>query len=386
MNILVLNVGSSSIKYELFANERSVRAGTIDGIGAHAQHTVRGERIHGESRPVAAANHHEALRLLFFMLRKEKIRLHAIGHRIVHGGMHDRPIRLTRKLLAELHTVSELAPLHNPPQLEAIEACMKLFPVPQVAVFDTAFYHALPPRAAMYAIPYELAQKYGIRRYGFHGTSHRYVLEQAGNLLRKMLRKDVRKLRVISCHLGNGCSMTAIAKGKIMDTSMGFTPLEGLMMGTRSGDLDPSIVAFIAEHEHLSPLDVERMLNFQSGLLGVSGLSNDMRVLLKATGARVRLALDMFVYRVVKYLGAYTAAMGGIDVIIFTAGIGENCPPIRERVLAHLTHLGISLDKRKNSENATIISDAKSRVIVMVVHTDEALLIARETAKVMRSR
>jgi len=377
MNILVLNVGSSSVRYELFANERSVRVGAIDGIGGHARHI-----IDGESGPVTAANHHEALRLLFFMLRKEKIRLHAIGHRIVHGGMHDRPIRLTRKLLDELHKVSELAPLHNPPQLAAIEACMKLFPVPQVAVFDTAFYHALPPRAAMYAIPLELAQKYGIRRYGFHGTSHRYVLEQAG----KLLKKDMRRLRVISCHLGNGCSMTAIAKGKVMDTSMGFTPLEGLMMGTRSGDLDPSIVAFIAEHEHLSPLDVERMLNFQSGLLGVSGLSNDMRVLLKATGARVRLALDMFVYRIVKYLGAYTAAMGGVDVIIFTAGIGENCPSIRERVLAHLAHLGISLDRRKNSENATIISDAKSRVTVMVIPTDEALLIARETAKVMRSR
>jgi acetate kinase len=375
MTVLVLNVGSSSIKYEIFVSGRPTHRGMIDGIGGHARHI-----LDGEVRPVAAANHLEALRVLLFLFRQQKLKLKAIGHRVVHGGRIDRPVRITKAVLEELRQASELAPLHNPPQVAAIEACMKLFPVPQVAVFDTAFFHGMPERAARYAIPHELADKHGIRRYGFHGTSHQYVAEEACRLL----KKDLRKLRVITCHLGNGCSMAAISKGRPIDTSMGFTPLEGLMMGTRSGDLDPAIVAFLAERERLSPYDVESLLNHRSGLLGVSGVSNDMRELLKAKGARARLAVEMFTYRIVKYLGAYAAALGGVDLIVFTAGIGENSPIIRERILSRLAHLGVSVDRRRNAENANVISDAKSKVTAMVVPTHEAAMIARETLRALR--
>lgn len=377
MNTLVLNVGSSSIKYTVFSQEKPLLYGIIGEIGQNAHHIISGEH-----HAVAASNHREALRLIFFRLRKEKCRLHAIGHRVVHGSMHRQPVRITKKLLEDLQKISELAPLHNPPQIAAIEACMKLFSAPQVAVFDTSYYHSMPSHACTYALPHDLVQKHGIRRYGFHGISHHYVVQEACRLL----KKNERRLRIISCHLGNGCSMTAVAFGKVVDTSMGFTPLEGLMMGTRSGDIDPSIVPFLVEHEHLSPQEVEKMLNFQSGLLGVSGMSNDVRVLLQTKTARTKLALDMFVYRVVKYIGAYTAAMNGVDVIIFTAGIGEHAASIREQIASRLSYLGIVLDKKKNGENAIIISDGRSRVIVMVVPTNEALMIARETMRALRSR
>lgn len=259
---------------------------------------------------------------------------------------------------------------------------MKLFSVPQVAVFDTAFYHAMPAHASLYAIPYELAQKHRIKRYGFHGTSHQYVAQEAC----RILNKEMRRLRMITCHLGNGCSITAIKNGKAVDTSMGFTPLEGLMMGARSGDIDPSIVPFLMEQEHLSSTDVERMLNEQSGLLGVSGVSNDIRAIMKTKSARARLAVDMFVYRIAKCIGAYVAAMNGVDVIVFTAGIGEHQAMIRERVTGYFAYLGIVLDKKKNHENASVVSDKRSKAIVMVVPTNEALMIARETARVVRSK
>ncbi len=381
MNILVLNVGSSSVKYEIFPNHlttnQPVIGGMIEEIGRHAHLIVGNAR-----QQVAAANIHEALRLVFFQLRKEKIALHAIGHRVVHGGGLHAPVRITLKLLDELRKLSVLAPLHNPPQIEAIEACMKLFSVPQVAVFDTAFYHAMPAHASLYAIPYELAQKHRIKRYGFHGTSHQYVAQEAC----RILNKEMRRLRMITCHLGNGCSITAIKNGKAVDTSMGFTPLEGLMMGARSGDIDPSIVPFLMEQEHLSSTDVERMLNEQSGLLGVSGVSNDIRAIMKTKSARARLAVDMFVYRIAKCIGAYVAAMNGVDVIVFTAGIGEHQAMIRERVTGYFAYLGIVLDKKKNHENASVVSDKRSKAIVMVVPTNEALMIARETARVVRSK
>lgn len=393
MNILVLNVGSSSIKYTVFSQEKPLLSGVIEEIGGSAHHIITNvinaanqtlHNLHNNtphgSQAVAASNHHEALRLIFFRLRKERCKLHAIGHRVVHGGMLRQPVKITKKVLENLRKISELAPLHNPPQIAAIEACMKLFSAPQVAVFDTSYHNSMPLQASTYAIPIDLARKHGIRRYGFHGISHHYVVQEAC----KLLKKSERRLRLISCHLGNGCSMTAIALGKVMDTSMGFTPLEGLMMGTRSGDIDPSVIPFLAEREHLSSRDVERMLNFQSGLLGVSGVSNDVRVLLQTKTARAKLALDVFVYRVVKYIGAYTAAMNGVDVIIFTAGIGEHATSIREQIVSRLSYLGVLLDKKKNAENASIISDAKSKVAVLVVPTNEALMIARETITALR--
>jgi acetate kinase len=322
----------------------------------------------------------------------EEIR--AVGHRVVHGGMKfGASTLITEPVIAAVEACIELGPLHNPPNLAGIRACAAVLPdTPQVAVFDTAFGQTLPPEAYHYAIPYELFEKYALRRYGFHGTSHRYVsLVAAEQLEARGLPRAEQKL--ITCHLGNGCSMTAVSGGRCVETSMGLTPLEGLVMGTRSGDLDPAAVWFIMEHEGIGTDEVDALLNKKSGLLGVSGVSSDMRDVLAAAqqgNARARLALDLYCYRVRKYLGAYCAVLGGLHAVVFTAGVGENSASIRAGCLRNLEHLGLELDAAAN-ESATgrglvrDIATASSPARILVIPTNEELMIARDALEIIAS-
>lgn len=301
-------------------------------------------------------DHHMGLELI---LRKTR-RIEAIGHRVVHGGQEfKKPTKINDYVIKKIEGCFKLAPLHNPANMAGIKACMKLLPgVTQVAVFDTAFYQTLPPQAFIYALDYRYYQKYAIRKYGFHGTSHEYVAGEAA----RRLKKPLSKLRLITCHLGNGCSISAIKFGKAVDTSMGFTPLEGLVMGTRSGDIDPAVVTFLMRKEKLSPNRIEDILNKESGLKGISGISNDFRDLKKAArrNIRARLAIDIFIYRLKKYIGAYIMAMGGVDAIVFTAGIGENHASIRRGATQGLKSLA-------------------NKAKILVIPTDEELMIARQT-------
>ena len=405
MNVLVLNSGSSSLKFQLIATD-------MDRIAKNAdQRLLRGEvaRIGGEAiitlRKADAAQQtltapiRDVSAALDFVLRwivsdksgLEQVHgpgdVHAVGHRVVHGGERfTESAVITDEVLKGIEDCIELAPLHNPNNIKGILAARSLFGTgtPQVAVFDTAFHHTLPEHAYLYAIPYHLYRRHRIRRYGFHGTSHRYVAYRF-RVLRNVTREQT---HVITFHLGNGCSAAAIRNGHPVDTSMGMTPLEGLVMGTRSGDLDPAIVNLISTKEGLSAHEVEALLNTQSGLLGISGLTNDMRVLqaeLKEhDDRRARVAIEVFCYRARKYVGAFLAAMGGADGIVFTGGIGENSPEIRSQICAGLEWAGLTIDPERNKKmvgKEGIISSEGSRLAAYAIPTDEELLIARDTVR-----
>ncbi len=356
MFILVINCGSSSAKYQLFhiKREKPLAKGVIERIGE------KGSRC---------GSHHDAVRMIKNKLLSRKSGIIGIGHRVVHGEeAFGESAIIDKKVLKLIESFCEIAPLHNPHAVAGIKACGHYFPgVPQVAVFDTAFHQTMPERAYVYGLPFNFYKKYKIRRYGFHGTSHRYVSGEAA----KRLKKPLGKLKIITAHLGNGCSMAAVMRGKSVDTTMGFTPLEGLLMGTRSGDLDPAVVTFLMKKERLGAKEANALLNKKSGFLGVSGLSNDMRDVLSGvrTGnRRAKLAFDIFVYRIKKYIGAYHAVMGGLDAVVFTGGIGENVPRIK---------------KTLSREFSGVFS---RKVKFLTIPTKEELLIARDTYGLIKKR
>jgi len=402
MKILVLNSGSSSLKYQLIDahTEEVVAKGLAEciGVAQRCGQIVQETKLAGKISFETEMNcHDDAMDRVFALLTdpekgvvKRVDEIAAVGHRVVHGGeKFVQPTLVTDDVLEGIEKVSQLAPLHNPPNIAGIRACMRLMPgIPQVAVFDTAFHATIPDCAFMYALPYDYYTAFGVRRYGFHGTSHQYV---AGIALDMLAKRGVapEASRIVTCHLGNGCSMTAIRGGRAVDTSMGLTPTEGLVMGTRSGDLDPAILVYLARRLDAPASDIDRIINKESGLLGVSGLSSDMRDIEEAAAkghARAALALEVFCYRIRKYIGAYAAAMGGIDAIVFTAGIGENSPVVRERACRHLGFLGVELDEAKNASErgrAVDLAKASSRVRVLLVPTNEERMIARETMRVI---
>ncbi len=400
MKILVLNCGSSSIKFQLIetdeqkrrqGNESRLAKGSVQKIGsaeAQIDFQAQGQKKISHTQPIY--EHTTGIEnILQRLVEPEKgvikdvEEIEAVGHRVVHGGEYfSRSTIINREVEKGIRDCIELAPLHNPPNLWGYQATREVLPsVPQVAVFDTAFHQTMTPSAYIYGLPYCLYERYKIRRYGFHGTSHRYVLLR----LAKILARPVKELDVITCHLGNGCSIASIKGGQSVDTSMGFTPLEGLVMGTRCGDIDPALVPFILEREDLRLEEVNNMLNKHSGLIGISGLSNDMRTLEDASkegDQKAALAIDIFAYRVQKYIGAYLAGMNGADAIVFTAGIGENSPMVRERVCKNMDALGVEFDSRENARlqgKEGCISRESSPVKVFVIPTDEELLIARDT-------
>ncbi len=390
MRVLVLNCGSSSIKYQFIDTEKqfALAKGMVERIGMNSAVLTHSRYDNDEIKIVGEIlDHTIAIEyVLGVMLSKnhgvidDKDDIDAVGHRVVHGGeTFSGSVLITDEVMAALQENIELAPLHNPPNIKGIQATKRLLPnTPQVGVFDTAFHVKMPPKAYLYGIPYELYKKYKIRRYGFHGTSHLFVSNKAAELL----GKDVSELKIVTAHLGNGCSMAAVLHGRSVDTTMGFTPLEGLMMGTRSGDLDPSLILYIMGKEGLTLGEAGTLLNKHSGLIGVSGESSDMREIIKAANEnnkRSKYALEMFTYKIKKYLGAYAAAMGGIDVFVFTGGIGENAPLIREMVCEDLRFLGIELDQEKNNKKELIISKDDSKVKVMRIPTNEELVIALDT-------
>ncbi len=393
MRVLVINAGSSSIKYQLFnmTDESVIVKGLVERIGEPMARVVREIDGRKESREVACPDHGVAFRELSADVAgpagvlKSIDEIDAVGHRVVHGGEDfTDSTRITEAVLKEIRAWVPLAPLHNPPNLTGIEAAMQLLPnVPHVAVFDTAFHQSMPRHAFVYAMPYEYYKDDHIRRYGFHGTSHRYVSERAAH----MLKRNPDKVRCITCHLGNGCSMAAVRGGKSVDTSMGLTPLEGLVMGTRSGDIDPAIIFHLADVKGLGLNEVNDVLNKQSGLLGISGVSNDMRSIEEAAAEgneRALLARDVFAYRVRKYIGQYLAVLGGAEAIIFTGGIGENNSGMRQRCVSGLQELGIEIDVDKNAASRgreEDVSTPTSRVRVLIIPTNEELVIARDTAK-----
>ena len=392
MYVLIINAGSSSVKFTLFKKDdlKVVADGIVERIGIkgttiHMKNT-EGKRI---SKETHVADTRRAVELIADLLAdKNGVDIAGIGHRVVHGGeMINSSVVVDGRVKQIVKECFELAPLHNPPNLEGIEACEDIFPgVPQVAVFDTAFHTTLPEYAYLYGLPYPLYREDRIRRYGFHGTSHQYICRTAADFLGTPL-KD---LKIISCHLGNGCSITAVDGGRSIDTSMGFTPLEGLMMGTRCGDLDPAIVFYLMEHKHLDPRQINDLLNKQSGLLGLAGIgSSDLRDIFKAEKSgnqQAVTALNVFAYRIKKYIGAYAFAMGGIDAVVFTAGIGENSPGIREMVCRGLEGLRIVMDTEKNVAGNLAereIQHNDSRVKILVIPTDEEKQIALETIELL---
>lgn len=396
MKILVLNCGSSSVKYQLFNMEQEtvLAKGLVERIGL--EQAVLNHQPQGKGKMVFQENipdHSTAIKLVLDALINPQHgvlqsidEIEAVGHRTVHGGSEfAQSVLIDEKTMETLKRLYDLAPLHNPPAVKGIEACRQILPkVPQVAVFDTAFHQTMPPCAYLYSLPYELYEKYGIRRYGFHGTSHKYVAHRGAELIGRPLTE----LKTITCHLGNGASITAIAQGKSIDTSMGFTPLEGLTMGTRCGDIDPAIVTFLMEKEGLDVGGINELMNKKSGVLGISGVSSDFRDLEQAAAQghkRAQLALDRFAYEVKKYIGAYVAALGGLDMLIFTAGLGENSPEMREAVLSGLEYLGIEIDHHKNQIRGQEreISKETSKVKVLVVPTNEELMIARDTKEIV---
>ncbi len=406
MNILVLNAGSSSLKFQLIATDleriaqdedRRLCRGGVDHFGPQAEFTFEADGGKRHKQKAAIGDVHAALdKVLGWLVSEDSgIReiqsvrdIEAVGHRVVHGGERfTESAIITDAVMQGIRECSELAPLHNPKNIEGIEAARKFCgpDVPQVAVFDTAFHHRLPAHAFLYAIPYAFYEKYRIRRYGFHGTSHRYVAHRYRQL-QNVTREET---NVISLHLGNGCSAAAIAGGYPVDTSMGMTPLEGLVMGTRSGDIDPSLVSTIAQREKLSLEKVEALLNTESGLLGISGVSNDMRELQREASEKANgqagMAIEVFCYRAKKYIGAYLAAMGGrVQAVIFTGGIGENSPEIRARICEGLEWAGLRIDKELNAKTVGaegLISAEGSTLPVFCIPTDEELLIARDTLR-----
>ncbi|OGS27614.1 MAG: acetate kinase [Elusimicrobia bacterium RIFOXYB2_FULL_48_7] len=378
--ILVLNCGSSSVKYVLFDNTLNrITKGNVERIGSPDAFIV------SDTKEVCSVPDHKTaveiiLEKLFKNAIKDKDDIKAIGHRVVHGGEKmTQPSIVDDEVKSEIKKCFPLAPLHNPHHLAGILAIEQLLPgVPNVAVFDTAYYKTIPAHAYLYALPYYLYKKHSIRKYGFHGISHQFVAEKTAELMQKPLDK----LKVITCHLGNGCSITATKHGTPVDTSMGFTPLEGLMMGTRCGDIDPSIVTFLATSESMSMNDVNKLMQSQSGLLGVSGVSNDMRAIIEESGKnneRASIAIEMFCYRVKKYIGSYNAVLEGADAIVFTAGIGENSSIVREKCVKGLSRIGIEIDTSLNEETKEgIISKKSSPIKILVVPTNEELMIAKQ--------
>ena len=397
MNVLVINCGSSSAKYRLMATgDGSVIArGFIDRVGfddSVFSHTAIGRRT--STQTLSAAHHTEAIKIILNALSAGKTAvlgglddIGAVGHRFVNGGnrFHESVI-VNERILEELRALSNLAPLHNPANLLGIEACRSEMPdTPQVAVFDTAFHAHLPPKAYMYPLPYNYYETHGIRRYGFHGTSHFYVSNRAAVLL----GLPVDELRIITCHLGNGCSIDAVRGGHAVDTSMGLTPLEGLMMGTRTGDIDAAVPLHIMRLENMKPEEMDAVLNKKSGLLGISGVSSDMREVEHAarTGnERATLALDMYCYRIKKYIAAYAGILCGCDALVFTAGIGEHSPTVRRKSCEGLSFMGIELDAEKNERTVggeADISSANSPSKIFVIPTNEEIVIAREAERLV---
>ncbi len=409
MNILVLNCGSSSLKFQIIQTDldliekdadRRLAGGLIERVVGQALVSLQAEGQPKVREAVPLRDHREALDhvLRWIISPGSKIRdinalgdIHAVGHRVVHGGeKFTMSVLLNDSVIEQIEDSIELAPLHNPANLKGIMAARELLGpgVPQVAVFDTAFHSTMPETSYLYAIPYQLYRRHRIRRYGFHGTSHRYVAYR----YRQMMGIPREKANIITLHLGNGCSACAIRQGASLDTSMGFTPLEGLVMGTRGGDMDPSLIEFIRNKEGMSVREIDTMLNKQSGLLGLSGLTNDMRELLaeeqEKADRRARLAIDIFCLRARKYIGAYLAEMGGADAIVFTGGIGENSPPIRERITAGLSWFGLQLDPARNAAavngKEAEISLPDSKLKAFVIPTNEELLIARDTVRTVK--
>ncbi|HUI29793.1 MAG TPA: acetate kinase [Candidatus Acidoferrales bacterium] len=396
MKILVLNSGSSSVKYQFInARDRSVLAkGIIDRVGM-SDSVVTHERFDGDKVKISAEvlDHQTAIEYVLAVLLsqnhgviKDKSEIDAVGHRVVHGGeSFSESVLIDQKVMDDIRENIELAPLHNPHNLRGIQAVLKHLPgTPQVAVFDTAFHQGMPSYAFLYGIPYLLYRRYKIRRYGFHGTSHYYVSHRAAELL----GKPIEKLKIITAHLGNGCSIAAVDRGISVDTSMGFTPLEGLLMGTRSGDLDPSIILHIVGREGLSLAEANTLLNKHSGLLGISGLTSDMREIIsekKNGNKQAELAFQVFTYRIKKYIGSYVAAMGGLDAIVFTGGIGENSPDVRAASCSGLEFLGIEIDEAKNNsqEKEKVINSDASKAKVMALPTNEELVIAMDTMRIV---
>ncbi len=398
MNILVINCGSSSLKYQLIdsESEKVLAKGLCERIGidgsAITHQPAGGEKVTVETD---MPSHTEAVKLVIEKLTDKEVgvirsldEIGAVGHRIVHGGeKFASSVIITEEVLKQVEDCNDLAPLHNPANLVGINSCKEVMPnVPMVGVFDTAFHQTMPNKAYMYGLPYEYYEKYKVRRYGFHGTSHDFVSKRAA----EVLGKDRKDLKIIVCHLGNGSSVSAVKYGESVDTSMGLTPLEGLIMGTRSGDIDPAIVTFIAEKEGVTAEEVLNICNKKSGVFGLSGgLSSDFRDLGQAAADgndRAKDTLEAFAYRVGKYIGAYAAAMNGVDIIAFTAGIGENNAQVREMIGEYIGFLGTNINKEKNQNRGeeVIISDEGNKVTVMVIPTNEELAIARETVRMIK--
>ena len=397
MKVLVINSGSSSLKYQFIETEkdRMLTKGLVERIGHDSEMSFLS--FHGQKikMPVEAKNHDEALHLVLDKLTDKNHgfisaldEIDAIGHRVVHGGeAYSSSVLIDDDVIAKIEKYAELAPLHNPPNLAGIIACKEILPnTPQVAVFDTAFHQTMPTQAYLYAIPYEYYEKYGIRRYGFHGTSHRYVSIKAA----EFLNIPFHRFNAITCHLGNGSSITAIKAGQVIDTSMGFTPLEGVIMGTRSGSLDPAILPFLMEKEGLSSSEMNTILNKKSGLLGLSGISNDLREIwdhAKNGEQRAINAREALFLSIRRYIGAYMAELGRVDAIIFTAGIGENDWEVRLRSVNEMEALGVALDENRNRETKGVISDISaphSKTKILMVPTNEELMIAMETDQVVK--
>ena len=399
MKILVLNCGSSSLKYQLFNmdNERVLAQGVVERIGLNNSILThkKGEEEKYKIN-IDFKNHKEALtKVLQLLTSKEQgvlkslNEIHAVGHRVVHGGeKYSKAVLIDEDVKKSIKELSSLAPLHNPANLMGIEICEDIMKnIPMVALFDTAFHQSMNKEEYLYAIPYELYKENGIRKYGFHGSSHKYVSEKAAELL----KKDIKDLKIISCHLGNGASICAIKDGKSFDTTMGFSPLDGLAMGTRSGSIDPTIPIYLMKNNNLSIEEVDNLLNKKSGVLGISEVSSDFRDIEEEAmkgNEKASLALDIFHYKIKTQIGSYIAALNGVDIIIFTAGGGENGPETREAILKDMEFFGIVLDKEKNKVRGKIqeISAENSKVKVFVIPTNEELVIARETKKIIAQK
>ena len=396
MKILVLNCGSSSVKYKLIdsTSKEVLAEGGVEKIGLEDSF-LKFKRPDGskETITVSMPDHKEAIKQITKVLTdpKEGViksfdEIEAVGHRVVHGMEYfNKSVLITPEVVERVKECYPVAPLHNPANITGIEAVTELMPdTPQVAVFDTAFHQTMPAKAFMYALPYEDYEKYGVRRYGFHGTSHRYVSHRVCEFLGVPYDKQ----RIITCHIGNGGSVTAIKNGESVDTSMGLTPTEGLMMGTRVGDVDPGALVYLMERLNLDAKGLLNLINKESGVAGISGISNDMRDIEKAIeegDERAKLALDMYEYRLLKYIGAYTAVLGGVDIIVFTGGVGENQPQTRERICKQLAYLGVTFNEEANKSRGeeVVISGPDSKMKVVVIPTDEELMIAQDTAAIV---
>ena len=398
MKVLVINCGSSSLKYQLIdmATEESLAQGLVERIGIEG--SVLTQKVEGKDKYIVKEqmkDHKDAIRFVLAALVDENNgviksmdEISAVGHRVVHGGeKYKESVVINDEVKANIEECFKLAPLHNPANMIGIKACEELMPnTPMVAVFDTAFHGTMPEDAYLYALPYELYEKHGIRKYGFHGTSHKYVSQTCA----EVMGRDIKDLKIITCHLGNGASLCAVKNGVSVDTSMGFTPLEGLAMGTRCGNIDPAIVTFLMKEEGLSVDEVNDLLNKKSGVLGISGISSDFRDIEDAAfnkdDRRAKLALKIFEYKIRTTIGAYAAAMGGVDAIVFTAGVGENGPETREKCLEGLEFLGVEIDREANNVRGKVreISKAGCKVKAFVIPTNEELVIARDTLELIK--